>query len=300
MKKISLVIATYNRAEQLIAALDSVVVQSASVELWECVVVDNNSQDATEKMFGEFMLRHPAIPIKMVKEMNQGLSHARNRGIAESCGKYIAIIDDDERINSEFLAAYITFFDNYPNVASAGGVIIAEYPTGSTAWMSKYTEQPIANPIQLGDSIRPFPKGRIPGGGNMAVRRDILDKYGAFNTSLGRVGTKLVGGEESDFFERLANGGEKCFYVPNAVIWHIIPFEKLTKEYFVRLSYNVGVSQRMRAKINNRYIVAMFVEIAKWCLSLVIALVYLLQGNFSKATYLLMMRKEISKGLFKE
>lgn len=55
----------------------------------------------------------------------------------------------------------------------------------------------------------------------------------------------LIGGEENDFFERMMRGGETCWYVPDAVMWHIIPPGKLTEDYFRRLCYNVGVSQRL-------------------------------------------------------
>ena len=51
----------------------------------------------------------------------------------------------------------------------------------------------------------------------------------------------LIGGEENDFFERMMRGGETCWYVPNAVMWHIIPPGKLTEDYFkdlIVVSYN--------------------------------------------------------------
>ncbi len=89
--------------------------------------------------------------------------------------------------------------------------------------------------------------GRVPGGGNMAFRRVGLACYDGFDPSLGRVNGRLIGGEENDLFERLLRGGETIWYVPGAVMWHIIPPSKLTADYFRRLSYNVGVSQRRGA-----------------------------------------------------
>ena len=184
MIRLSLVIATYNRSVPLLAALESVVRQDAPPSEWECVVVNNNSQDDTEARFAEFAARYPALHLRMVRETRQGLSHARNRGIAETSGPYIAIIDDDERINAGFVSAYIRFFDRHPEAASAGGRIIPEYPSGRPAWMSRYTERPIANPIDLGACERVFPAGRIPGGGNMALRRAAVEKYGAVRSRI--------------------------------------------------------------------------------------------------------------------
>ena len=108
-----------------------------------------------------------------------------NRGIDESRGEYIAIIDDDERINEQFISSYVALFDAYPDAASAGGPIIPEYSCGMPGLDVEYTERPIANPIDLGRKIRPFPKGRIPGGGNMALRRSTVQRYGAFDLRWG-------------------------------------------------------------------------------------------------------------------
>ncbi len=160
--------------------------------------------------------------------------------------------------------------------------------------MSKYVEMPIANPMDFGERVRPFPAGRVPGGGNMAFRRAGLAGYGEFDPTLGRVNGELIGGEENDFFERLLLGGETIWYVPGAVMWHIIPPAKLTGAYFRRLSYNVGVSQRLRAEIHRRLPKTFVLEIAKWAATLVLCCTM----PPRKSRWLLRMRLEISRGLF--
>lgn len=297
MPRLSLIVATYNRAEQLLTTLRSVAAQTAPPAEWECVVVDNNSTDDTAARFEAFRAAHPALPLRRVFEPRQGLSWARNRGIAETTGDVVAIIDDDERIVPEFIAAYIAFFDAHPEAASAGGPIVAEYPAGRPAWMSRYTERPIANPIDLGPAPRPFPHGRIPGGGNMALRRTALERHGAFDPQLGRRGTRLLGGEESDLFARLARAGEQCWYVPGAVMHHIIPPSKLTRDYFDRLCRNIGVSQRTRAAIDGSRLRLWTGEAVKWCATLGIALGYCLTGRAARAAWLVRMRRQITAGL---
>ena len=96
MKKLSIVIATYNRSQSLLRILRSVVGQTAPAQLWECVVVNNNSTDDTEAVFSDFAEKNPTFDLRMVTETKQGLSNARNCGIAASVGDYIAIVDDDE------------------------------------------------------------------------------------------------------------------------------------------------------------------------------------------------------------
>ena len=138
------------------------------------------------------------------------------------------------------------------------------------------------------------PDAVVAGGGNMAFRRSATARYGGFDPSLGRVGRMLIGGEENDFFERMMRGGETCWYVPNAVMWHIIPPGKLTEDYFRRLCYNVGVSQRLRAGIYRRYPKAVVLECMKWAATLLLSLTM----SPRKSLWLIRMRYEISRGLF--
>ena len=294
MIRLSLIIPTHNRAGQLLAALESVVRQDMPAGEWECVVVNNNSTDDTPARFAAFAARYPALNLRMVTETGPGVSYARNRGIAETSAPYMAFIDDDERINAGFIRAYVEFFDAHPDAVVAGGRIIAEYVSGRPAWMSKYVEMPIANPMDFGERVRPFPAGRVPGGGNMAFRRAGLAGYGGFDPTLGGVNGEVIGGEENDFFERLLLGGETIWYVPGAVMWHIIPPAKLTGAYFRRLSYNVGVSQRLRAEIHRRLPKTFVLEIAKWAATLV----FCCTMPPRKSRWLLRMRLEISRGLF--
>jgi glycosyltransferase involved in cell wall biosynthesis len=298
MLRLSLIISTYNRSDLLIGALQSVVQQSADPKLWECVVVNNNSTDDTLARFEEFAAKHPDFNLRIVTETTQGLSYARNRGIRESEGEYIAIIDDDERIAEEFIEAYIELFDTTPDAMAAGGPIVAEYQTRRPRWMSCFTERPIANTMYWGDKVREFPKGRVPGGGNMALRRSAVRRYGVFDTSLGYVGESLLGGEECDLFERLQIAEAKYYYVPKAVMYHIIPDRKLTPDYFERLCRNVGKSQMCRARYYHREGYLRRAEIVKWMATLVLAAWYFITLQWGKAKYIVKMRFYISSGIY--
>ena len=297
MKKISIVIATYNRAQSLLRILHSVVGQTAPAEKWECVVVNNNSTDDTEAVFADFAAAHPTLDLKMVTETKQGLSNARNCGIAASRGEYIAIVDDDETLEDTFAESYIDFFDAFPTAMAAGGAVKACYESTRPRWMSHFTEQMIANPLDLDIAVTVFPKSRVPAGGNMAFRREIFDRVGLFNPKFGRNGQSLVGGEENDLFARLRREGELLYFVPNAAIYHHIPDSKLTDDYFDRLSYNVGLSKRMRAEADGCLEQLLKKESIKQLLSYGLAVLYILVLQPLKAKYLLRMRNGIYKGV---
>jgi glycosyltransferase involved in cell wall biosynthesis len=289
--RLSLIIATWNRGESLVRTLESVVAQDLAPALWEAVVVDNNSTDNTRELFAHFAAAHPAANLRIVSEPRQGLSHARNRGIAESEGSIIAIIDDDEEVNAGFARAYLDFFDTHGG-AAAGGRITPHYDTPPPRWLSPYTERPIAGTLDLGDEVREFPAGRFPGGGNMALRRTALDSVGLFNPDLGRTGAKLLAGEEKDLFARLRAAGEKIYYVPAAQILHIIPRERLTLNYLARVSRMSGITQKAMAGRT-----ALVCELLKWCATLALALFYTLTLRPAKARGLFVLRRNVTKGI---
>jgi glycosyltransferase involved in cell wall biosynthesis len=298
MVRVSIVIATYNRGEKLLRTLRSLAAQTLAPDEWEAVVVNNNSRDNTVEIFSEFVSAHPQLNLRMTHQIRQGLSWARNKGIEEAQGEVIAIIDDDEEVNAGFAAAYVSFFDRYPEVAAAGGKVIPLYEAGRPEWMSRFTERPIAGTLDRGNVEQPFERG-YPAGGNMAVRNEIFAKYGAFNTALGRTGNNPLGGEEKDFFARLVTAGEAVWYLPEAVIFHIIPSDKLTIKYFRRLARGCGASERVRTRSESlwRYLLAVAVEMLKWVATLAIALWYTLLQKPLKAHYILEMRRCITFGL---
>lgn len=296
--EISLIVATYNRADRLQPMLLSLLEQSVDKERWEAIIVNNNSSDNTTQVVENFISTHPQVNIRLVTEPKQGLSHARNCGIELSKAPLIAIIDDDEQIVPSYIQSYIDFFATHPDVAAAGGAIIAKYDEGRPSWVSHFVEIPIANPIAERAVAAPFPAGKIPGGGNMALRRCAIERYGGFDPALGRSGERLIGGEESNMFDRLRRGGEQVWFVPRAAIYHNIAAEKLERGYLERLWYNIGASQLLRARIEGVSSATIVTcEALKWGATLSLALLYTITLRPHKAHYLLLLRYCISRGI---
>jgi glycosyltransferase involved in cell wall biosynthesis len=89
MIKFSVVIPTYNRANIISKALESVFAQSYTN--YEIIVVDDGSTDSTQQILKQY-----AGSIKYYKQKNQGAASARNLGIEKSKGDYIAFLDSDD------------------------------------------------------------------------------------------------------------------------------------------------------------------------------------------------------------
>lgn len=299
MIMVSLVVATYNGAKELPEMLQSLTTQTLPKDMWEAVIVNNNSTDDTARVVEEFATSHPDINLRLVEEKNQGLSWARNKGIAESKGDYIVIIDDDEVACPELLQTYFDFLDTHPHIVAAGGCITPRYPKKRPSWLTKLTERPISGRLNLGNKEKMFPEGKYFGGGNMALRRTAIDYYGAFNTNLGRQGSRLLGGEEKELYMRYYSSGEDIYYLPQAEIFHIISPERLTKPYFKAVCYRVGQSERIRtlSKSRRAFRNRVFSEVFKWGATLFIGLLHCLTLQFPKAQYLVIMRLQISRGL---
>ena len=297
--ELSIIISTYNNAASLVRTLNSVAKQDADKSLWECIVVNNNSTDDTAERVTDFAKEHADINIRWVDEEKQGLSYARNRGIAEAKGQFLAFIDDDETINEGFVSAYVDLFRNHGAFAAAGALKVC-YDSARPKWMSHYTEKMIANPLDLGREIITITSTVTPTGGNMAFNRELFNLYGAFDTTLGRKGDELFGGEENDMFKRIRDLGERVFYTPHAVAYHHIADRKLTPEYFDRLSYGVGVSKRLRAEKFGTEEELFSDERKKRFFTKILAIFYGLTFQFQKAKWLVRMRNGISKGIFEE
>ncbi|MCK4622647.1 MAG: glycosyltransferase family 2 protein [Desulfuromonadales bacterium] len=243
--EITVIICTYNRADSLSRCLTHLGNQEVPQELsWEVLVVDNNSDDHTSQIVEKAAQDLKGLSIRYVKETNQGLSFARNRGIEEARGRLLAFIDDDILTTSGWLAAiYAMFLER--GCDAVGGRIHLDESLVIPPWI-KPDMYGFLGYQDFGD--QPFQMDGIndyPFGGNMAFTRTVVKKIGPFNVNLGRKGdgsknNELFKGEETDFFHRLTKASGEIFYQPGAIVYHqILPFQ-LQKKYFRSIHFNSG------------------------------------------------------------
>ena len=92
MPKVSVIMATYNSADTLPRAIESILSQTLSD--FEFIIVDDGSTDSSPKVLNDYS--HKDKRIIVVTQKNQGLAIARNIGVARSSGKYVAFMDSDD------------------------------------------------------------------------------------------------------------------------------------------------------------------------------------------------------------
>lgn len=239
--ELSVILCTYNRSNVLIRTLKSIQSQDLPENFaWEVVVVDNNSTDDTPEKVREFAETSELV-VRYVKEKKQGLSHARNKGVAEARGRYLHFTDDDEIADKDLIREIYGTFKTY-KCDCVGGRIYLKCEEKMPKWLTKELWGFLGY-LNYGDNTFQMDEQRYPFGGNMTFSQEVFKRIGLFNVNMGRKGDQLFGGEEVDFFQRLLSAGGKGVYQPKALVYHIIGKSRLKKNYFRTLHYKEGLQK---------------------------------------------------------
>ena len=229
--RLDVVIPTYNRSgllkKTLRSLLDARVPPGLDVQI---TVVDNNSSDDTR----ETVLAQQTearLPIHYVFEKRQGRSPALNAGVAATSGTHVGFIDDDEEIDQSWYEQVFSVFTEN-DVDFIGGPYIPRFESEIPEWLPREYNS-VIGAVDGGSKRVPFDRN-YPGilmGGNAVFTRETLEKVGPYSTSLGRSGNRLLSCEDEDMYERLLAAGARGMYVPELIIYHFVPTERLTKRY---------------------------------------------------------------------
>ncbi len=107
--RISVIIPTYNRAQMVVEAVESVLVQSHSNV--EIIVVDDGSKDDTWPRLAQFQNK-----IVRIGQKNQGVAAARNTGLKQATGEFVAFLDSDDLWHQRKLEKQLAYMQAHPEV----------------------------------------------------------------------------------------------------------------------------------------------------------------------------------------
>jgi glycosyltransferase involved in cell wall biosynthesis len=231
--KISVILCTYNRAQLLGKALESVAASVLpSLIEWEVLVVDNNSCDESRQVTETFCRRYPGR-FRYFFESKAGKSHALNLGIRESRGDVLAFMDDDVVVQPTWLQN-LTAALSGGEWAGVGGRILPEQSFSPPRWIPFQDRYALAPLAVFDPDLEAGRMDEAPFGTNMAFLRRVFEKYGGFRTDLGpQPGASAQKSEDSEFGHRLLAAGERLRYEPSAVVYHGVPQNRLQKKYFL-------------------------------------------------------------------
>ncbi len=238
----TVVICTRNRAATLARALESLCgLRVPDATSWEVLVVDNASTDATSHVVARYVDR---LPVRMALESQPGLSHARNRAVAEARGDYILWIDDDAVPHADWLAAYLAAFEAWPNAAVFGGPIDVAFDAPLPEWFVRVLPRvaPLYAQRELGDADAPLVarEETLPFGTNYAIRAAEQRRF-SYDTTLGRhPDHPHRGSEETKVMLAMLTSGCDGRWVPGARVTHLLGAERASTEFIVRHSCAYG------------------------------------------------------------
>src|SRR5262249_39206902 len=207
--RVSVVINTYNRAEQLNRCLDSL--EGQTFRNFEVVVVNGPSTDNTTAGLARFHKR-----IKLVQTDSRVLSESRNLGIDAACGDLVAFIDDDAIAHPDWLMEAIPAFDD-PEAAAVGGLVYSmaggriEFKNGvldRNGFVKAVEPEPGFCWDWLDDWLNTVR------GCNCVFRRTALERIGGFDNDIEYYH------DEADVVMRLRLAGFKTIHRPRSIVYH--------------------------------------------------------------------------------
>ncbi len=296
---ISIVICTYNRADYIQEAMESLYNQTLAKSAFEVIIVNNNSSDNTEKVCRNFITTHSDAQYYFLNEQQQGASFARNTGAKLSKSPLLCFMDDDAVAEKNYLQRIIHFFNSYPDAGGLGGRIIPRYIPSEPKWMSHFVSSLVGN-FDYSKTVTQFSTNKYPLESNMVIKKEDFIKVNGFNTALpGVIGNFRIGGEGKEFFLKLKALGKSIYYDPSIIVEHVIETKKLTAEYLYRVASGIGRGERVRTKeISEPAFIKKLIEyIFKLGASFILATGYLLQGYPTKIKPVIQFRIDALKGL---
>ena len=194
----------------------------------EVIVVEN--RPSRSDVSRALTTRFPGDPrVRYVEESRQGLSWARNAGLAVARGDIVAFTDDDVRVAEGWIRWIQHAFASESSAACVTGLIMpAELETRAQVLLEQYAgfgkgfARRVFRASEPTSRLFPYAAGEFGSGANTAVRADVARTLGGFDAALG-AGTPACGAEDLDLYVRLLLAGHAIVYEPGALLWHRHP-----------------------------------------------------------------------------
>lgn len=244
---LTVLICTHNRAQLLGRVLASLNA-AARPAGWQVriLVGANNCNDdtiATLQRYQRDAEQHGWLPLAWFEEAVPGKSNALNHAIRLLSDDAVALVDDDHRVDRDYLVRICQALEAYPEATMFCGRILPDWDGSEPAWVhdtGPYRIYPLPVPrYDQGTAARLVTEeqGPLPGGGNLFMRTAVFARVGGFSTDLGPRGHDLGGGEDSEFVLTALQKNERLQYVPAVLQHHYVDTERLKFAYLIRKSY---------------------------------------------------------------
>jgi len=210
--KLSVVIPTHNRPQNLRLTLEALGRQSLPREEFEIIVVDDGSRRDAAEQNRELCRTHHA---RLIEKPQGGLASARNRGAEEARGEFLYFLDDDVQAAPESCREIL----NSHAAAGEPVAVVGSLPYPETVKMNSflwYMEESghydlYTHPEKYPGGVPPMP----PMNGNSSISRALFAEIGSYDESF-----RQYGSEDLELGYRLAKAGVRFVYNPRAIGYH--------------------------------------------------------------------------------
>jgi len=227
--QVSVCICTCKRPDSLARLLESLLLLKLpdGVTL-EFVIVDNDAMASARDIVDSFVPRF-TWPLRYCVEPRPGVSQARNRCLNEANGAWIAFVDDDEWVESDWLA-HLLSCAQADNADVVIGPVLAAFDAEAPAWV---------------EESGVFARQRLPTGtrlgwwdcacGNALLSAELAKRVRGFDSSFGASGS-----EDTEFFSRCELEGARMVWCDAAVATEGIPPSRLSRRWLIARGVNGG------------------------------------------------------------
>ena len=236
---VTVIICCYNSKQRLKPTLEHLAKQVVPVGFgWNVVLVDNNSTDGTAQFVHTIWNDLDCnVPLKVVHEPQQGLSHARKKGIFEASGEIVIFCDDDNWLFPDYVEKAYKIMRNNPEIGIAAGIGIAVSDIRLPDWLNDFEKKCYACG-QYHDYTGDITFKKWVWGAGMVIRKLVLlnlYKAGVTHQTTDRNKNSLASGGDREICFWFILSGYKLWYDLDLKFYHYLSEIRLSSEYFKEL-----------------------------------------------------------------
>lgn len=244
---VSIIIPTLNRVTSLQLTLRSILAQQDTRCAYEVIVVDNGSSDNTKQICTE--AKSYLANFTYCYDEEPGMLTGRHKGAQLATGKILSFLDDDVELNPNWIQAVAETFTAFPHISIVSGPSLAKYQVYPPLWLNHFWQPtPYGGNMCLPLSLIDMGVGNIEVdplyvfGLNYSIRKDVFIKLGGFHPDrITDALQKYQGDGETGLSIKAKMENYTALYVSSALLYHLVPKERLEVAYFERWHFYSGV-----------------------------------------------------------
>jgi glycosyltransferase involved in cell wall biosynthesis len=246
---LSVVICTRNpRLDYFERTLAALRVQGLPSDRWGLLVIDNQSDEPLADRLD--LSWHQGA--RIIREEALGLTPARLRGIREARADLLVFVDDDNVLDANYLEVALRVAEEKAFLGAWSGQCRPEFETAPPDWTRRYFGNLVLREFDK-DIWSNLPRlaETMPCGAGLCVRRHVAEHYfrlhesGARSIQLDRAGDLLLSGGDNDLAACACAVGLGVGLIAALMIIHLMPPERLTVDYHVRLAEGIHFSSML-------------------------------------------------------